>query len=62
MTKVKLVATISAVPYAVRDFETNELLGYADEHLGPMTMSKSMSNLKNPVEIDVIEVDESAWD
>jgi len=60
--KVILRGTCSIIPYAVYDAGTGELLGYADEHFGPMTVSKSMRNLREPIELDIIEVDESAWE
>lgn len=60
--RVKLVGIISAVPYAVYDATGGDLLGYADDHMGPMTMSREMKNLQAPIHLDIVEIDESAWD
>lgn len=54
--KVRMIGVCSAIPYAVRCAETDELLGYADQHFGPITLSKEMSRLRECIEVEVVSV------
>lgn len=60
---VLMKGIISQIPYAAYRWpECDELLGYADDHFGPIVLGPDMKSLKTPIEVKVIKLDESSWE
>ena len=61
-TKPRVTAkgTVSKIPYAM--YEGGVLLGYADDEKGPIVLSPQMQTLPEPIEVEVVDIDTSAWD